>query len=74
MTMSDKNYYLRATIDFTTWDERLAKRLIRDGKAPFGDEQLGRILFDSVQDGKTEIDAIQSVENHGDSHLPGLVG
>jgi len=71
--MSDKHYYLRATIDFATWDKRLAKRLI-EAKGPFSDEQLGRALFDSIQGGRTEIDAIQNVENHGDSDLPGLVG
>jgi hypothetical protein len=72
--MSDKSYYyLRATIDFVTWDEKFAKVLIRECKEPFGDEAFGRRLSQLIQDGRAEIDAIQSVENHGDSDLPGLV-
>ena len=72
--MIDKHFYLRATIDFTTWDEKLAKTLIKEGRAPFGDEALGRLVNQLIIDGRAEIDAIQNVENHGDSDLPGLVG
>jgi hypothetical protein len=71
--MTDKHFYLRATIDFITRDERLAKLLISEGGTPFGDERLGRKLSESILGGRTEIDAIKNVENHGDSDLPGLV-
>lgn len=64
--MSGDNYwFFRATIDFTVWDERLAKELNRNKNSTFADEQLGRKVSEAARDGGVEIDAINKIEIHG---------
>jgi hypothetical protein len=63
--VSDDNrwYYFRATVDISTQSESLARRL----RAGEGGEGMGRALLDSIRDGRTELDAVENVEDHGGS-------
>jgi hypothetical protein len=63
----DKWYYFRAVVDIASQDHRLVDRLQEAKGFKFADEPLGRELFESVRKGKTEIDSVAEVEDHGHS-------
>lgn len=63
----DKWFYFKATVDIATQDTKLARRF-RESLGFHGtDEPLGRELFESVRRGRTELDSVSEVEDHGHS-------
>jgi hypothetical protein len=67
--VSDDNtwYYFRAVVDIATQDHKLTARLKEAEGFKHADEPLGRELFESVRKGKTELDSVSDVEDHGHS-------
>jgi hypothetical protein len=63
----DRWFYFRAKIDIATQDPALTKRLKANLGGKFTDEPLGRELFDSIRKGKTEVDSVSELEDHGHS-------
>ena len=59
-------------VDIATQDRKLVARLKEAKGGRFADEPLGRELFESVHKGKTELDSVSDVEDHGHSRERGI--
>lgn len=63
--------HFRAVVDFTVFERSegarvLSRQLLEEEGSPFANEDLGRLLDDEIMDGHVEIDAISSIEDHGE--------
>ena len=63
----DKWFYFKATIDIATQDTKLARQFKKNLGFHGSDEPLGRELFESIRKGRTEVDSVSDLEDHGRS-------
>lgn len=64
---NDEWHYFRATVDIGTQDTKLARHFRENLGFHGTDEPLGRELFESIRKGRTEVDSVSDLEDHGHS-------